>query len=152
MSESVESQFETWAAGFLSRLDAGARRKLAGEIGKALRRSQIERVRRQESPTGEPYAPRRPRYFRGRQGAIRRGAMFRKLATTRHMKVQLTPDGVAVGFFGRVARLARVHHEGQEDVVTRGGPTHRYAARPLIGFSDADRSLIRDLLIEHLKL
>ncbi len=142
--------FEAWAGALLSKLEPGAQRRLATKIGTTLRRNQIERIKRQQNPDGSSFAARRPRLARSRQGAIRRGAMFGKMSNTRFLKVQNTPDGVAVGFFGRVARIARVHQEGLADDVVSGGPVYQYPARQLLGFTAADRDMIRDMLLEQL--
>ncbi len=75
--------------------------------------------------------------------------MFAKLRTAKFFKVSVNDEGVAVGFLGRTARIARVHQEGLPDTVEQGGPTYRYPARPLLGFTEEDRELIRDLLLEH---
>lgn len=142
--------FEAWAGALLSKLEPGAQRRLATKIGTTLRRNQIERIKRQQNPHGSSFAARRPRMARSRQGAIRRGAMFGKMSNARFLKVQNTPDGVAIGFFGRVARIARVHQEGLADDVVAGGPSYQYPVRHLLGFTSEDRGLIKDLLLEHL--
>lgn len=140
---------EDWAAPLLERLEAGERRRLARTLATELRRSQRERIRRQRNPDGTPYEPRKR--IRGKAGGIRRRAMFQKLATPRHLKIRTDAGSAAVGFFGRVARIAAVHHYGLRDKVDRDGPEYRYPARELLGFSDRDRALIRDFLIEHLR-
>ena len=81
------------------------------------------------------------------QGAIRRGAMFKKLRTVRHLKVQASDKQASVGFLGRGACIARVHYEGLRDQVTPGEPQVLYPARELLGFSDADRERILELVL-----
>lgn len=76
--------------------------------------------------------------------------MFVKLRTARWLKANATADGAEVGFVGRVARLARVHQEGLQDRAAPGGKMIRYPERPLLGFSERDRAVVRDLLLEHL--
>lgn len=76
--------------------------------------------------------------------------MFVKLRTARWLKANATAEGAELGFVGRVARLARVHQEGLSDRASPGGKMIRYPARPLLGFSERDRMLIRDLLLEQL--
>jgi phage virion morphogenesis protein len=56
----------------------------------------------------------------------------------------------AVGFFGRVARIARVHQEGLTDKVAKKGPKYHYPARPLLGFSATDQALIGESLLRYL--
>ncbi|MBM7128708.1 phage virion morphogenesis protein [Dyella mobilis] len=72
------------------------------------------------------------------------------LRTATWLKATATPDSANVGFFGRVARLARVHQEGAMNRVTPGGKRFRYPQRPLLGFSPADRERIRDRLLDYL--
>ncbi len=81
-----------------------------------------------------------------KKGAIRK-AMFAKMRTARHMKVQVTGEGVAVGFLGRTARIALVHQEGREDAVEAGGPRYRYAERRLLGFTQSEREQIHDRIL-----
>lgn len=142
-----ESDVDAWAAHLLSLLDAPARRKLARQVGTALRRAQIQRIRAQQTPDGAAYEPRRPRRAK-RDKKHATGVMFRKLASASELKLKATDTGVLLGFTGRVARIARVHQYGLADDVGPTGPRVQYPARPLLGFSAADRELIRSQLIE----
>lgn len=117
-------------------------------------RSQAQRIKAQQGPDGAAYpARKRRKEFKGKNGRIKRqkAAMFAKIRTAKHLKVKATGDQIEVGFFGWVARVARVHHEGLEDKVKKRGPKHNYVARTLLGSSDADRTLIRESLLHHLK-
>lgn len=141
-------QLETWAAPLLAKLESSQRRALARTIGVSLRRSQTQRIRSQQNPDGSAYAPRK----RDKAGAIKRqrDRMFQRITTARHFQVKADERGVAVGFLGRVARIALVHQEGRTDRVAPGGPSIRYDRRELLGFTSAEREAIRDLLVEHL--
>ncbi|KAF0810438.1 phage tail completion protein [Alcanivorax sp. S71-1-4] len=141
--------FEAWAGALLARLDPAARRRIARDIGMGLRRRQQQRIRAQRNPDGSPFEARKQR-LRGKRGAIRRRAMFQKLATARFLRVRTLADAVAVGFFGRVARIARVHQYGLQDQVAPGGPRVRYPTRRLVGFSPGDSAFVRDALLRHL--
>lgn len=143
---------EEWAGAFLRKLDPAERRKLALSIGNKLRRSQVERIRAQQNPDGTAFEPRKKPTgrFRNKKGAIKRRVMFAKLATSRFLKLKTSPDMITVGFFGRVAHIARVHQEGLSDRVTPTGMIYQYPARRLIGFTNADRQMIRDELVNHL--
>lgn len=68
----------------------------------------------------------------------------------RSLTARATPSEASVGFVGRAARIAALHHGGGPDRVTPGGPTYDYPARPLIGFTDELASELRSLLIDHL--
>ena len=76
--------------------------------------------------------------------------MFERIRQAKHLKVQTDADQVAVGFLGRVARIARVHQQGLTDRVSRDGPSVRYERRQLLGFTAEDRSRIRHQLIGQL--
>lgn len=140
---------ERWAEPLLARLTPAARRRLARTIATELRRRQRERIASQRNPDGTPFEPRKPQ-ARHQRGAIRRMPMFTKIRQARHLRTRADPNTAEAGFFGRVARIARAHQEGRRDRVRPGGPMHDYAQRELLGYSDADRRLIRDLLIQHL--
>lgn len=140
---------EDWAGALLAKLSAAERRKLTGEISRELRRSQQQRIAAQRNPDGSAYAPRKPRKLRGKEGRIKR-QMFAKLRQAKHLKLQNDPDGIAIAFLNRAARIARVHQYGLRDRAGRNAPEVQYDARELLGFSDDDLELIRDRLLEHL--
>ncbi|MBY5930784.1 phage virion morphogenesis protein [Halomonas sp. DP8Y7-3] len=143
-------QLADWAGPLLARLDAKERRALARSLARELRRGQRERIKAQRNPDGSEFAPRQPQKWRARQGGIRRRAMFGKLATAKWLKATAQSDTAVVGFFGNVARIAKTHQYGLRDRVDRNGPTIEYPQRELLGFTEADRTRIRDALIEHL--
>jgi phage virion morphogenesis protein len=146
------SDFEhvaTWAQGLLARLDPAERRRLNRKVGTDLRRSQGKRIAQQRNPDGSAYEPRKARRAT-KKGSIRRRAMFAKLRTARYLRVSATDTDLTVGFFGRAARIARVHQDGLVDLVERGGKSVRYPARLLLGFTDADLSTIQDSILRHL--
>jgi phage virion morphogenesis protein len=146
------TSLEEWMTPLLAALSERQRRDVARKIGQALRRSQASRIAAQKAPDGSAYQPRKPQQAttkaRQQAGTIRR-TMFAKLRTAKNLKVSVSDEGVAVGFLGRTARIARVHQEGLPDTVEKGGPTYRYPARQLLGFTQEDREAIRDLLLQH---
>ena len=140
---------EDWAGALLAQLEPGARRQLNQQIGRELRRSQQQRIAAQLNPDGSAFAPRKPRQLRAKKGRIKR-KMFGKLRQAKHLKVQSSADAIAIGFMGRVARIARVHQYGLRDRPERSQADVQYDRRELLGFTDADLNLIRDRLLEHL--
>lgn len=142
-------QLENWAAPLLAKLKPAERRKLARDLARELRRSQVQRITAQQNPDGSPFEPRKPQN-RKRAGSIRRRAMFSKIRQAKHLKVFVTASSAEVGFIGPVARIARVHQLGLRDQVENGGPYYQYPQRQLLGFSDADRRIVEDFLLKHL--
>ncbi|AGI06960.1 phage virion morphogenesis protein [Xanthomonas citri] len=140
---------ENWAAPLLARLQPGERRTLARKIGTELRRSQSQRIGRQQGPDGSTYAPRKQQ-LRQKSGRVKRAKMFVKLRQAKYFKVSASPNVVSVGFIGRVSRIARVHQEGLVGEVRQGGPKVRYQQRKLIGFDGRERELMSMLLLDHL--
>ncbi|MBB5864817.1 phage virion morphogenesis protein [Xanthomonas sp. 3058] len=140
---------ENWAAPLLARLQPDERRTLARKIGTELRRSQSQRIGKQQAPDGSPYAPRK-QLLRQKAGRIKRAKMFAKLRQAKFFKVSASPNAVSVGFVGRVSRIARTHQEGLTEQVRPGGPRARYEKRVLLGLTAGDHEQIRDMLIEHL--
>ncbi|KEZ98901.1 hypothetical protein A11M_0103730 [Xanthomonas vasicola pv. vasculorum NCPPB 895] len=142
---------ENWAAPLLARLQPGERRTLARKIGTELRRSQSQRIGKQQAPDGSPYAPRKQQ-LRQKSGRVKRAKMFVKLRQAKHFKVSASPNAVSVGFVGRASRIARVHQEGLTERTRPGGPMARYERRVLLGFSSRDRKNLFDLVIKYLQL
>ena len=78
--------------------------------------------------------------------------MFKKIQTASYLKVRGNSNAIAVGFTGRIARIARVHQYGLKDRAERGAPDIRYEQREVLGFAQADIDLIRDSLLRHLTI
>ncbi len=76
--------------------------------------------------------------------------MFAKLRTTKYLKTAATADSASVQFAGQVQRIARVHHYGLRDRVSRKGPEVRYTKRQLLGFDSTAINLIKEQLLTYL--
>lgn len=145
---------EAWAGALLSKLSPMQRRAVNRKIGMELRRRQAQRITSQKQPDGNDFAPRKQgKDLKGKKGRIKqkKAQMFTKLRTARFLKVATTESQIAVGFFDRVARIARVHQYGLTDKVGKNGPSYKYPARVLLGFSEGERDLIRDALLNHIQ-
>ena len=141
-------QLDNWLTPLIENLSAKERRVLAREVARDLRIANRERIKAQTNPDGTPYEPRSQ--LHGRRGRIRRKAMFTGLRTAKYLRIKTTADEAAVGFLGRVARIARVHHYGLRDRVEKGGPQHQYARRELIGITAKDADRIAESVLNHL--
>lgn len=149
---------ESWLGPMMARLKPGPRIRLAMKIGQAIRRANTERIAANREPDGASMAPRKKRQTSSgklRKGGRIRAKMFRKIRLGRNLKVYPKPDGVEVGFTGRMTSIASVHHYGEEDKVgqTKAGRTIRakYEARRLLGFGTKDMDEIIDSVAKHLK-
>ena len=147
MSDELQ-QLDEWLTPLINKLSPKERRVLAREVARDLRIANRERIKAQTNPDGTPYEPRTE--LRGRSGRIRRKAMFTKLRTAKYLRIKTTADTAEMGFLGRVARIARVHHYGLRDRVEPGGPQHQYARRELIGITAKDAERIADSVLNHL--
>lgn len=138
----------------IANLSPQARRQLGRKIGQALRKSQSNRIARQQNPDGSAFEPRKPRKeFGKKKGRIKRKAMFAKLRTARHLKVQSNGNEVSVGFNGSSAAIAAVHQYGLSASPSKNKDFKvQYAQRELLGFSESDVELIENLIIEQLSL
>ena len=146
---------EKWAGGLLAQLSSAARRTAMRDVARELRRSQQARIASQRNPDESGYEPRKARVARGKKllekkGRIKRAAMFAKLRTARFLRTEVDTMGLAIGFAGRVSRVARVHQYGLTDHVAPRGVEYKYPARALLGFSNKDHELIRNILLNHL--
>jgi len=152
MSDDLQ-RLEEWAGALIAKMQPAQRRQLVRQVANDLRREHARLIAQQVAPDGTPYPARKNRKeLRGKSGRIKRqkAAMFNKLRTNTYLKVQADASQASIGFFGKVARIARVHHEGLPDKVAPRGPSYKYPARPLLGFSASDIAELRRSLLEHL--
>ncbi|WP_192980907.1 phage virion morphogenesis protein [Pseudomonas sp. EggHat1] len=140
---------EDWAGALLAKLSPAERRKLTTRIGRDLRRNQQQRIATQRNSDGTPYAPRKAKALRSKQGRIKR-QMFTRLRQAKHLRLQSTADSIGIAFTGRIARIAKVHQRGLRDRPARGQAEVQYAKRELLGFNNAAIEMIRDQLLDHL--
>lgn len=139
---------DAWLAALLANLEPAARQRMMRELAQQLRRTQQNNIRLQRNPDGTGYEPRRVT-ARSKKGRIKR-QMFAKLRTTRYLKTAVTADSASVQFAGQVQRIARVHHYGLRDRVSRKGPEVRYAERLLLGFTSSGKNEIASVVYKWL--
>lgn len=141
-------EVDAWLAALLSQLEPAARKKMLREVAHDVRRVQQSNITAQRSPDGTAWEPRRVS-ARSKKGRIRRG-MFSKLKTAKYLKAKASADVAEVVFVPEVQKLARVHHYGLRDRVSRRGPEVKYAERPLLGLNDEIKAEILSVLITFL--
>ncbi|MRT40109.1 phage virion morphogenesis protein [Enterobacteriaceae bacterium RIT702] len=134
----------------INNLSAPARKEMARTIAKKLRASQQQNIKRQQTPDGTPFKPRKPQLIRSKKGRVKR-EMFAKLRTAKYMKTQATSNEAVIEFTGRVQRMVRVHHYGLRDRPSRNGKEVQYEARPLLGISENDQNIIEEIIIRSLR-
>ncbi|MBY6292479.1 phage virion morphogenesis protein [Enterobacter bugandensis] len=139
---------DDWLAAMLANLEPVARNRMMRQLAQELRRSQQQNIRLQRNPDGTAFEPRRVT-ARSKKGRIKR-QMFAKLRTTKYLKTTTTADSASVQFDGKVLRIARVHHYGLRDRVSRKGTEVRYAERRLLGVNDEAEMLTRDIFLRYL--
>ncbi|MFB4411768.1 phage virion morphogenesis protein [Pantoea sp. ANP04] len=132
----------------ISSLSAPARKEMARSIGRKLRASQQQNIKRQQAPDGTPFKARKTQPVRSKKGRIKR-EMFAKLRTAKYLKTQASPNEAVIEFAGNVQRMARVHHYGLRDRPSRKGKEVQYEARPLLGISEGDLLIVTKLIIEY---
>lgn len=135
---------DAWLTALLANLEPATRKRMMRELAQDLRRNQQNNIRLQRNPDGTGYEARRVS-ARTKKGRIKRH-MFAKLRTTKYLKTATTADSASVEFAAKVQRIARVHHYGLRDRVSRKGPEVRYARRELLGLNDESLMLINDCI------
>ncbi|MCK7390115.1 phage virion morphogenesis protein [Enterobacter bugandensis] len=143
--------FDDRLNGLIAALSPAARRRLAGEIAKELRKSQQQRIKQQKAPDGSPYEARKRQPLRAKTGRIKR-AMFQKLRTSRYMKATGRENSAVVEFTGKVQRIAQIHHYGLKDRPNPHTSDVQYAERQLLGISEDERQRIERIIIDALML
>jgi phage virion morphogenesis protein len=141
--------FDDRLNGLIAALSPAARRKLAGEIAKELRKSQQQRIKQQKAPDGSPYQARKRQPLRAKTGRIKR-AMFQKLRTSRYMKATGRENSAVVEFTGKVQRIAQVHQYGLKDRPSPSAQEIQYPERQLLGFSQVDEDNIKAVIVNFL--
>lgn len=143
---------DEWFGQVLAGLSPAQRRRAGMKLGKALRRSNLDRITRNVEPDGGPMEARKARL--DQRGRVRRkagGKMFRKLRLVRQWSIKATPDSVEISP-AKGDSVARTHHYGLRGFVGRGPDGAkvytRYPERRLLGFDDADRDIVLDVVSE----
>lgn len=139
---------DEWLAALLANLEPAARQRMMHELAQDLRRNQQNNIRLQRNPDGSGYEPRKVT-ARTKKGRIKR-QMFAKLRTAKYLKTAASADSASVQFAGKAQRIARVHHYGLRDRVSRKGLEVRYSQRRLLGVNDEVEILTRNLLLQWL--
>ncbi len=141
---------DDWLAALLANLEPATRNRMMRQLAQELRRSQQQNIRLQRNPDGTAFEPRRVT-ARSKKGRIKR-QMFAKLRTTKYLKTAATADSASVQFEGKVQRIARVHHYGLRERVSRRGPEVRYAERRLLGINNDVEAMVKDTLFKWLRV
>ncbi|EBH8416910.1 phage virion morphogenesis protein [Salmonella enterica subsp. enterica serovar Nijmegen] len=139
---------DDWLSALLANLEPAARSRMMRQLAQELRRTQQQNIRMQRNPDGSGYEPRKVS-VRTKKGRIKR-QMFSKLRTAKYLKTAASADSACVEFAGQVQRIARVHHYGLRDRVSRKGPEVRYEERHLLGYSNNCYLIVSDLLMKWL--
>ncbi len=136
-----------YLGGMLQQLSDAERRKLEMSIARKLRASQKKRITKQQNPEGSPFVPRKKR-LRDKKNKIK-NKMFNVIKNAKYMRMERTAQGMAIGFAGRIAFIARVHQFGLVDKVDRDGPSVKYDSRELLGFTEAEIQMIESDVLEY---
>ncbi|MCM7169122.1 phage virion morphogenesis protein [Enterobacter quasiroggenkampii] len=111
--------------GLIASLSPAERRQMTAEIVKKLRTSQQQRIKRQQTPDGTPYAARKRQPVRRKKGRIKRE------------------------IFGKVQGMARVHQYGHRP--NKHSRDLQCESRPFLGFSWDDLTVIEDIILRSLQ-
>ena len=133
----------------ISSLSAPARKEMARSIGRKLRASQQQNIKRQQAPDGTPFKARKTQPVRSKKGRIKR-EMFAKLRTAKYMKTQASPNEAVIEFAGNVQRMARVHHYGLRDRPSRRSKDVTFTSRPLLGINNYNLQVIEDAILKNI--
>lgn len=124
----------------LKGLTPGSRKKLAKQLGMALRVDSAKSIRRNIDADGSKMTPRKQK----RKG--KRGKMFTKLGKTRSMRINAGSDEVSIEFNAK--KIPQIHHFGLKRKVSKNAFA-KYPSRKLLGFNDTRISLVKQRLLDH---
>ena len=137
-------EVDAWLDALLAKLEPAERKKMLREVARDVRRIQQANMTAQRAPNGSAWEPRRVS-ARTKPGRVKR-KMFVKLKTAKYLKTKATGDSAEVAFVPAVQRLARVHHYGLRDKVSKRGIKVKYSERPLLGVNGETESLVKAIL------
>lgn len=130
-------------------LSDGQTLKLKKTLAQKLRKNQKKRITAQQNVDGSSYAPKKPQ--RKRKGQRVRKKMMNTIKNAKHMKIEHSKEGFAVGYVGRMAQVADVHQYGlTARLNAKTGVSAAYPVRELLGISDDDRQMIDEAVLEYL--
>ena len=130
-------------------LSDGQTLKLKKTLAQKLRKNQKKRITAQQNVDGSSYTPKKPQ--RKRKGQRVRKKMMNTIKNAKHMKIEHSKEGFAVGYVGRMAQVAEVHQYGlTARVDAKRGTSAAYPVRELLGISDDDRQMIDEMVLEYL--
>ncbi len=143
-------KFDRWMDVIVNSLSSARRRVLFRTIARDLRKANQKRISKQINPDGDAWEARK---FDNGSGQVRKKIkMMIGLRSTRRLKITAGPDGATIGFSGRNAKIAAVHHFGGMDLVDPDSTTKiRYPVRQLLGVTKEDQTLIRDRVFGHIE-
>ena len=142
------NDIEQWAQSVLSSLSSPERKKIFRQIALELRKRNQKRITAQQDPDGNAWAARKSDKKQGR--VARKKKMMLGLRKVRRLKMQPSPAGLSIGYEGKDAKIARVHHYGLRDKPSLKARMVNYPARQLLGISSTDKRFLRDLLLRQL--
>jgi len=142
-------EVDAWLDALLAKLEPAERKKMLREVARDVRRIQQANMTAQRAADGSAWEPRRVS-ARTKPGRIKR-KMFVKLKTAKYLKTKATGDIAEVAFVPAVQRLARVHHYGLRDRVSKRGITVKYSERQLLGLNEQTSDIIENIVLSWLK-
>lgn len=142
-------EVDAWLNALLAKLEPAERKKMLREVARDVRRIQQANMTAQRAPDGSAWEPRRVS-ARTKPGRIKR-KMFVKLKTAKYLKTKATGDSAEVAFIPAVQRLARVHHYGLRDRVSKRGITVKYSERQLLGLNEQTSDIIGNIVLSWLE-
>ncbi|PQK98916.1 phage virion morphogenesis protein [Pantoea ananatis] len=141
-------EVDAWLDALLAKLEPAERKKMLREVARDVRRIQQANMTAQRAPDGSAWEPRRVS-ARTKPGRIKR-KMFMKLKTAKYLKIKATGDSAEVAFIPAVQRLARVHHYGLRDRVSKRGIVVKYAERSLLGLNGYSEGVLKSIFLSWL--
>ncbi len=140
------TELQPWLKTYLDRLSPQSRKQLLRQLGTGLRQVNQKRMTAQTDPDGQIWEARKQQPHHDKKQ--NRKKLFLRLRQARRLRTKVFSDSLRVGFSGRAARIARIHHYGLREQL-KYGPAN-YPARELIGINDIDRQMIEKMITNHI--
>lgn len=147
---SLESNIEDlqpWMQAYVDRLSPQSRKQLLRQVGTRLKTENRKRMTAQRDPDGQAWTPRKPQKQHDKKQNSKK--LFLRLRQAKRLRHRVMSDRLQVGFVGRAARIARIHHYGLRQRLQYGQA--QYPARELIGIPDGDKQLLSEIILNYVE-
>ena len=97
------------------------------------------------------YLPNHKTTSTSERGQATRNKMFKHVRNAQYLRIKKTTQGAEIGFNAQLSNILNIHQFGLMGEVEKGGKYTKYARRELLGFSQEEKLMIENEVINYFK-